>query len=213
MPSFQETRSAFIAAARRAVSAGLQVSTGGNLSARVADRRFLVKPSGFSLAELEEADLLVVDASGDVVEGSGKPTKEIRSHLGIYLAREDVGAVVHYHPPYSTAYAVCGREIPLKTVHARRILGRIPLEVAIIDLLAFGSLPSRDRQRLLRAALSRMTEEGLQAAMCLRGSWYAWRQLAMAGFYPVGAEYYYNANKMQPGVPLQKVRRLHVLWR
>lgn len=37
-----------------------------------------------------------------------------------------MGGIVHYHPPFATTYAVCGREIPLKTVHAKRILGKIP---------------------------------------------------------------------------------------
>jgi L-ribulose-5-phosphate 4-epimerase len=106
---------------------GLQVSTGGNLSMRLQDNLFLVKPSGIALFDLREEDLLVTDASGKPLEGGGKPTKEINTHLGIYKIRPDVSGVVHYHPPYSTTYAVCKKEIPLKTVHARRILVKIPV--------------------------------------------------------------------------------------
>ena len=87
----------------------------------------LVKPSGISLYDLEEADLLITDLSGKTLEGDGKPTKEIGTHLSIYRGRSDVGGVVHYHPPYATAYAVQGSPIPLLTVHARRILGTIPV--------------------------------------------------------------------------------------
>ncbi len=106
-----------------------------------------------------------------------------------------------------------GRVGGLVNYYRLEILGRCPMEVGILDLLAFGNLPSRDRRRLLRAALHQMAEDGLKAAMCLRGSWYAARQLLGAGFYPFPHEYYYIGNKMQPDVPLENVRRAHVLWR
>jgi L-ribulose-5-phosphate 4-epimerase len=106
---------------------GLQVSTGGNLSIRMAGNLFLVKPSGMALFDLREEDLLVTDGWGVTLEGSGKPTKEINTHLAIYQVRQDIGGIVHYHPTFATAYAVCRKEIPLRTVHARRILGKIPI--------------------------------------------------------------------------------------
>ena len=106
---------------------GLQVSTGGNLSMRLQEDLFLVKPSGIALFDLQEEDLLVTDAFGMPLEGTRKPTKEINTHLGIYKIRQDVGGIVHYHPTFATTYAVCRKEIPLKTVHARRILGSIPV--------------------------------------------------------------------------------------
>ena len=73
---------------------GLQVSTGGNLSMRLQEDLFLVKPSGIALFDLEEEDLLVTDASGAPLEDRGKPTKEINTHLGIYKIRQDVGGIV-----------------------------------------------------------------------------------------------------------------------
>ena len=106
-----------------------------------------------------------------------------------------------------------GRVEGLVNYYRFEVLGRSPIEVGVIDLLAFGKLPVRDRQRLLRAALCQMAEDGLKAAMCLRGSWYAGRQMVRAGFYPFPHEYYYVGNKMQPDVPLENIRRLHVLWR
>ncbi len=127
MISWPQQREEFIRVCRRAVKMGMQVSTGGNLSLKLPTGLFLVKPSGISLYDLTEADLLVSNDLGENVEGSGKPTKEIGTHLSVYRARADAGGVVHYHPPYATAYAVCGRSIPLLTVHAARILGNIPV--------------------------------------------------------------------------------------
>jgi L-fuculose-phosphate aldolase len=123
----EQARADFVAACQRAFNLGLQMSTGGNLSLRLESGYLLVKPSGLSLCELEPEHLLVCDDQGQVVQGEGRPTKELRSHLAIYQARPEVGAVVHYHPPHATAYAVSRREIPLLTVHAKRILGRVPL--------------------------------------------------------------------------------------
>jgi len=125
--SWSDEREMFLRVCRRAFDTGLQVSTGGNLSMKLGDDMYLVKPSGISLYDLSQTDLLIVDAAGKTVEGSSKPTKEIGTHLSIYRARKDVGAVVHYHPPYATAYAVHGKSIPLLTVHAGRILGMIPV--------------------------------------------------------------------------------------
>lgn len=126
MPSYSVERKEFIRICHRAVQMDLQVSTGGNLSMRLQENVFLVKPSGVALFELREEDLLVTDASGVPLEGQGRPTKEINTHLGIYKIRSDIGGIVHYHSTFATSYAVCRKEIPLRTLHAKRILGRIP---------------------------------------------------------------------------------------
>lgn len=127
MLSWLDERKLFLRICRRAFETGLQVSTGGNLSMILGSDIFLVKPSGISLYDLQESDLLITDLSGKTVEGSGKATKEIATHLSIYRVRPDIGGVVHYHPPYATAYAVQAKSIPLLTVHAERILGTIPV--------------------------------------------------------------------------------------
>ena len=120
-------RAQFIAICQRAFALGLQLSTGGNLSLRLGLDHFLVKPSGLSLVELTEADLVICDGQGKVLQGQRPPTKEMDSHLALYGLRPRVGAVVHYHAPHATAWAVAGRAPDLPTVHARRILGRLPL--------------------------------------------------------------------------------------
>lgn len=125
--SEEAKRALFVAVCQRAFALGMQRSTGGNLSLRLDGDRLLVKPSGFSLYDLAPEDLLVCDGNGKVLAGAGKPTKELASHLAIYDARLDVGGIVHFHPPHATAFAVSGRPLPLLTVHARRILGEVPL--------------------------------------------------------------------------------------
>ena len=69
----------FIRIAGRAVDLGLQSGKGGNISMR-AGPSYVVKASGISLYHMSETDVLVVDESGKVLGGTGRPTKEIRFH-------------------------------------------------------------------------------------------------------------------------------------
>ena len=125
-PELIKCKKEFLRIARRAVATGLQSSTGGNISMRCGDR-FLLKGRGSSFYDLKESGISIMDIDGHVLQGAQEPSKEIHFHLGVYRTRKDVGGVVHYHAPFSTAYAVKGISIPLLTVHAKRILKKIPI--------------------------------------------------------------------------------------
>jgi len=153
----------FLRIARRAVRMGLQSSTGGNISMRCGNQ-FLVKGRGGSFYDLKESEISIVDIDGHVLQGAQEPSKEIQFHLGVYRTRDDICGVVHYHAPVSTAYAVKGVSISLLTVHAKRVLKKIP----IIPLAAEGSQELADhvisafRDREVRAIL--LAGHGLVAA-------------------------------------------------
>ena len=93
---------------------GYAAANDGNLSVRLGEDRLLVTPSGVSKGRMTPDMLLVTDLDGTVLEGDRHPTSEGKMHLAIYRGRPDVGAVVHAHPPVSTAFAVCrrGLEVP-----------------------------------------------------------------------------------------------------
>jgi L-fuculose-phosphate aldolase len=99
------------AAARRLAAAGLVSGTNGNLSARTGEL-VAVTPTGAQLAELDAADVAVVDLGGSVRHGALAPTSELGLHLGVY-ARYDTGAVVHTHAPMATALGCVLDEVPL----------------------------------------------------------------------------------------------------
>jgi L-fuculose-phosphate aldolase len=80
----------------------------GNVTARLPGDRFLATPTATSKRRVDDRGLIEVDAAGKVVSGTGKPFGELGQHLAIYQRRDDVGAVVHAHPPYATALAVSG---------------------------------------------------------------------------------------------------------
>ena len=58
-------------------------------------------------------DMLVVDLSGQVIEGNGTPCADFLTHLEIYRAFPTAGCVVHSHAMYTSAWAQAGRDIPM----------------------------------------------------------------------------------------------------
>ena len=88
---------------------GYAAANDGNLSVLVEPGRLLVTPSGVSKGRMTPDMLLVTDLEGAVLEGDRHPSSEIKMHLAVYRGRRDVRAVVHAHPPVSTAFAVCRR--------------------------------------------------------------------------------------------------------
>jgi len=101
-----------VRAARLLRSRGLAVGTSGNVSARGRGARIAVTPANFDYDELTDADVVIVDASGAVLDGSRRPTSELPLHLAIYAARPDVGAIVHTHSPYATTFSLVRQQIP-----------------------------------------------------------------------------------------------------
>jgi L-ribulose-5-phosphate 4-epimerase len=108
---------------------GLVVWTAGNLSARVPDADVMViKPSGVPYEELTPESMVACDLYGDPVEGSLSPSSDAATHGYVYRHRPDVGAVVHTHSPYATAWAIHGEPIPCATTAmADEFGGEIPV--------------------------------------------------------------------------------------
>lgn len=53
-----------------------------------------------------------MDLEGRRLDGCRQATTELDLHLRVYRHRPDCGAVVHAHPPATTAFAVIGEAIP-----------------------------------------------------------------------------------------------------
>ena len=82
----------------------------GNVSARRGEG-FLITPSGLPYAETTPGDLVFMTLEGEA-RGERTPSSEWRFHRDLYRSREDIGAIVHTHPPFATALACHGRGIP-----------------------------------------------------------------------------------------------------
>jgi L-fuculose-phosphate aldolase len=109
---------------------GMIRSSDGNISIRLGEKRFVITPSGIYKRNMNAKDLIIVDEKGQVVEGRPglSPTTEILMHLEAYRQRPDIQAVLHAHPPYSTALTIA--EIPF------------PMDLIPEALIALGSVPT-----------------------------------------------------------------------
>ena len=130
LPTDAEARALILEIGRRMYDKNFCAANDGNISCRAEDGNFWVTPSGVSKGFMTEEMLVKVDASGNILEKNGdyKISSEIKLHLKVYEERPDMNAVVHAHPPVSTAFA-CARKPLNKPVvtEAVLILGEVPV--------------------------------------------------------------------------------------
>ncbi len=109
---------------------GLVTLTWGNVSAIDRERGLVaIKPSGVAYDAMGVDDIVVLElGSGRVVAGERKPSTDTPTHLALYRAFGDIGAIVHTHSTWATAWAQAGREIPvLGTTHADLTAHPVPV--------------------------------------------------------------------------------------
>jgi L-fuculose-phosphate aldolase len=107
---------------------GFTPGTSGNLSVRLDQDRLLITPTGMSKGLVRTPDMVIVNLDGRLLAGTRNVTSEVGMHLAVYKQREDVGAVIHSHPPVATAFACSGRALnDMLCQEAVMTVGIIPL--------------------------------------------------------------------------------------
>lgn len=100
----------------------------GNISIKTGDNEVWATPTGVSKGYMKKKMLVKVDLEGNLLEGSYRPSSELKMHLRAYQENQDIQAVCHAHPPICTCYAIAG--IPLsQPVLAEAVitLGDVPI--------------------------------------------------------------------------------------
>jgi len=124
----EELKASVLAANRGLPQNGLVTLTWGNVSG--IDREsglVVIKPSGVAYEDLTIDSLAVLSLSGERVDGELQPSSDAPTHLALYRAFPEVGAVVHTHSRWATVWAQAERSIPvLGTTHADYFGGEIP---------------------------------------------------------------------------------------
>lgn len=107
---------------------GLVTYTWGNVSGIDRERElFVIKPSGVDYEKLTPDMLVVMDLSGNKIEGDLNPSSDTPTHIELYKAFQDIGGIVHTHSSWATSWAQSGRSIPCYgTTHADYFFGDIP---------------------------------------------------------------------------------------
>ena len=117
-----------VIACKRAYNRGIQTGSGGNVSARIPNKDLmLVKASGSSFGDSTTDGFLIADFDGNLVEGTGKPTREALLHGYLYKICPNVNAVIHVHSPYAIGWASTKKALPRVTWHSKlKICADIP---------------------------------------------------------------------------------------
>jgi L-ribulose-5-phosphate 4-epimerase len=114
---------------------GLVMFTFGNVS--VADRSlgvFAIKPSGVPYKDLSVRKMVIVDFDGKLVKGDLHPSSDTRTHAVLYKSWGNIGAIVHTHSTYATAWAQAQLDIPIYgTTHADHCTNDIPFAAPMND--------------------------------------------------------------------------------
>lgn len=152
-----KTRRDLMEVSRKIFSRGLTSGVSGNLSARLPGYcdRLLVKASGKCLGDVSENDFVLVDLEGNPLDGSVRPSIEVRFHCGIYKIRSEVNAIVHGHSPFATAYVYVKGELPVVTAAYEAGLNKI----GIIEYEEPGS------QQLAERVIDAFRDQNLKAAV------------------------------------------------
>ena len=96
---------------KRIYTNGFVAANDGNITVKLSETEYLTTPTGVSKGYLTPDMIVRVNEKGELLEGTWKPSSEVKVHLRVYKERPDVGAVVHAHPPYATTFAVA--HVPL----------------------------------------------------------------------------------------------------
>lgn len=114
MRNREEAKRAVVETGRRILTSGLVVGTWGNVSTRVPGEPEVVaiSPSGMDYMTITEEDVVLLDLTGQVIEGRRKPSIETPLHMAVYQARPEVQGIVHVHSVYATAWAAARQPIP-----------------------------------------------------------------------------------------------------
>ena len=149
-----------INACRRLYARGILSGVGGNISVRSSEESvILCSPAGVPIMDMLVDDICVVDITDmahdgyRVVRGAHRPTSEILLHGGVYARRPEIRAVIHSHPPVTTAFSCTDREINYRIQEDQRWyigdVDSIPFIFSSSKALAEAALPKLEKNYAL----------------------------------------------------------------
>jgi L-fuculose-phosphate aldolase len=145
--SERELREDIVEVGHRVWEKGYVAANDGNISARLSRNEVLTTPTGVSKGFLTPEALVKVDMEGNVLEGRLTPSSEIKMHLSVYRAREDVCGVLHAHPPTATGFAVAGMALDRPT------LPEVVISLKAIPLAEYGTPSTEELAQTLEPYL------------------------------------------------------------
>ncbi|MEY9972643.1 L-fuculose-phosphate aldolase [Lysinibacillus sp. RC46] len=116
---------------KRMYTKDMGAANDGNISVKISENSFLCTPTGVSKGFMTPDMICKINSQGEVIEDNllnTKPSSEIKMHLRVYKERPDVTSVIHAHPLYATAFAICGMPLKKQIMPESTIfLGEVPI--------------------------------------------------------------------------------------
>lgn len=126
--SEKKAKKAIIDIGQRMYVRNFVAANDGNISVKTGENEVWATPTGVSKGFMKKKMLVKVDLDGNILEGSHKPSSELKMHLRAYKENPEIRSVCHAHPPICTCFAIAG--IPLDTpvlAEAVITLGDVPI--------------------------------------------------------------------------------------
>ena len=106
--SDREAKEQILEVGRRMYAKNYVASNDGNISCKVSPTALWTTPTGVSKGYMTGEMLVKVDLEGHVLQGTWKPSSELKMHLRVYRENPELTACVHAHPPAATSFAIAG---------------------------------------------------------------------------------------------------------
>ncbi len=136
--SEKQAKKAIIDIGKRMYMRNFVAANDGNISVKTGDNEVWATPTGVSKGYMKKKMLVKVDLDGNILEGTCKPSSELKMHLRAYQENEEIRAVCHAHPPVCTCYAIAG--IPLTAP----VLAEAVITLGDVPIAPYAKLGSRE---------------------------------------------------------------------
>lgn len=133
-----QAKEAILEIGRRMFAKGFVAANDGNISVKVSDNAIWSTPTLVSKGYMTEDILVKVDLDGNVLEGSSKPSSEIKMHLRVYKENPELRAVTHAHPPVATSFAIAGIALD------QAILPEAVVNLGVVPVAQYASPGTKD---------------------------------------------------------------------
>ena len=124
----EQAKKAIIDIGQRMYVRNFVAANDGNISIRTGDNEVWATPTGVSKGFMKKKMLVKVDLEGNILEGTCKPSSELKMHLRVYRENPSVKSVCHAHPPICTCFAIAGIPLDIPVLAEAVItLGDVPI--------------------------------------------------------------------------------------
>jgi len=220
MSKFKSIQKAAYKANMQLQELGLVIFTFGNVS--VVDREagvFAIKPSGIPYEDLSADNMVIVDFKGEIVSGDLRPSSDTLTHAVLYKEWKKIGAIVHTHSTYATAWAQAQRDIPIYgTTHADHLTSDIPCAPPMADEIIKGNYEHETGYQIINCMKEKkLSYEEVEMILVGNHAPFAWGENGKKAVYNAAtleeiAKMAYLTEQINPSAPRLKDSLINKHW-